>query len=754
MIHLPFTKQLENQPSQLKRLSMLFALTVAILPPVSYWSIASKYTAIQLEEHAEQTAHAVSKLVFINPDAWDLQFHHLVHIVEQYRPRTIEAKMHVQDLNGEHLLQSESHSHYGWPISGSAEIKNNTLTVGHITIETSQAPLFFNTLMVATLCLTIAIGFLVLIHRTSIRGINRASSEINRIHTELQQQRLYLDSILRSTENVAIIATDSDWNIQYYNDTTTRLLNSAALSLTGLPLFKLHADLWRNIQIVQMNEYAVSDNNTKSFIFTEVKHGQTHHLQVHLYEITEEDSPPSGYTLLCSDITEQRDAAAMIERQATYDSLTDLPNRRLFLKQLERALASGYRHQYLGAVLFLDIDNFKNINDSLGHDIGDLLLQQVALRLQSGIRKEDIVARLGGDEFVVLLQEISSDKSEAVKLAQQFAEKLSNTLAVPYLVGQHTLHITSSIGISVFPDCPSDQPGDIMRQADTAMYQAKDAGRNTLRLFLPSMQHVANERLKNLNDLRKGVEHSEFITFYQPQYDQNGCMAGAEALLRWQHPQKGLISPDNFIPLAEESGLIIELGTVVLETALSNLYDWIDSKQVPLSFQISVNISPLQFLQDSFVLNIKEALKNAGIAPSNLTLEITESVLLDNAKLAMEKIHILRDFGVKFSIDDFGTGYSSLAYLKQLSIDEVKIDRSFVRDILIDDSDAALVEAVINLTSRLQLDSVAEGVETAAQFTFLKKLGCTRYQGYLFSKPLPLQEFKALLLSQKNRISA
>ncbi|WP_169336938.1 putative bifunctional diguanylate cyclase/phosphodiesterase [Amphritea japonica] len=754
MIQLPFTKRLENLPSQLKRLSMLFSLTIAILPPIGYWNIASKYKATQLAEHAEQAAHAVSKLVFINPDAWDLQFHHLGHIVEQYRPRTIETRIHVKDLNGEHLLLSESHSHYDWPISGSAEIKNNTLTVGHVTIESSQVPLLLKTLMVSALCLIVATGFLIFINRTSIRGINRASSEINRIHTELQQQRTYLDSILRSTENVAIIATDSDWNIQYYNDTTTRLLTPAASSLTGLPLFKLHADLWRNIQIVQMNKHAVSDNNTMSFIFTEVKQGHTHHLQVHLYEIAEGDSPPSGYTLLCSDITEQRDAAAMIERQATYDSLTDLPNRRLFLEQLERALASGYRHQYLGAVLFLDIDNFKNINDSLGHAIGDLLLQQVALRLQSGIRKEDIVARLGGDEFVVLLQEISSDENEAIKLTQLFAEKLGKTLAVPYVVRQHTLHITSSIGISVFPGSPSDQPGDIMRQADTAMYQAKDAGRNTLRLFLPSMQHVANERLKTLNDLRKGIEHSEFITFYQPQYDQNGCMVGAEALLRWQHPQKGLISPDNFIPLAEESGLIIELGAVVLETALSNLYSWIDSKQAPLSFQISVNISPLQFLQDSFVLKIKEALKNTSIAPSNLTLEITESVLLDNAKLAMEKIHALRDFGVQFSIDDFGTGYSSLAYLKQLSIDEVKIDRSFVRDILIDDSDAALVETVINLTSRLRLDSVAEGVETAAQFSFLKNLGCTRYQGYLFSKPLPLHEFKALLLSQKNLMSA
>lgn len=444
-----------------------------------------------------------------------------------------------------------------------------------------------------------------------------------------------------------------------------------------------------------------------------------------------------------TDITARKRADAQIQNLAFFDPLTQLPNRRLLMDRLKQSLASSSRRQSLGALLFIDLDNFKTLNDTHGHDKGDQLLQLVAQRLTASVRECDTVARLGGDEFVVMLEDLSENPVEAVTQTKVVAEKILEALNQNYQLAHYVHHSTPSIGVTLFGGLPEDIE-EPLKRADLAMYQSKTAGRNTIRFFDPQMQAVVAERASLELGLREALADEHFLLYYQPQVMGENLVTGAEVLLRWRHPQRGLVSPAEFIPLAEETGLILPLGNWVLETACAQLARW-SGKPSLAHLTISVNVSTRQFNQPDFVDQVLSVLARTGASPNRLKLELTESLLVSNFDDVIAKMNTLQTHGVGFALDDFGTGYSSLSYLKRLPLDQIKIDQSFVRDILIDPNDAAIAKMVIVLADSLGLLVVAEGVETQAQKDALAKQGCHAYQGYLFSRPLPIDEFEAFL---------
>ncbi len=453
-----------------------------------------------------------------------------------------------------------------------------------------------------------------------------------------------------------------------------------------------------------------------------------------------------GYVGHCMDITEAKRAEAEIERLAYHDALTGLPNRVLFLDRLTQALAASRRNRRCGAVLFVDLDHFKRINDVHGHALGDAVLREVAQRLEYYLRLEDTVARLGGDEFVILLPDLSADLEDAGSLALAVAEKIRSALENPVVIDSQEYVTGASIGITLFPK-DAESVDDLMREADTAMYRAKERGRNTLAYFEPTMQEAIIERYALERELREAVRERSLELHLQSQVDADGRVIGAEALVRWRHPQRGLVMPASFIPLAEESGLIVPIGEWVLREACL-LIARLDAEGRGL--RISVNVSPRQFHQADFVQRVKEILAVTGADPTYLTLEITETLLVEHASESVARMTELARVGLRFAIDDFGTGYSSLAYLKRLPLFELKIDKSFVQDIPHDSNDVALVETILSMARHLHFEVVAEGVENAAQLVFLRQQGCERFQGYHFHRP---QEMRAWV-EQLSRPSA
>ena len=446
-----------------------------------------------------------------------------------------------------------------------------------------------------------------------------------------------------------------------------------------------------------------------------------------------------GAVVIHQDITERRATEEEIERLAFYDSLTRLPNRRLLLDRLQQTLETNARSGEHAALLFIDLDNFKVINDTLGHDTGDLLLQQVGLRLRDCVRAEDTVARLGGDEFVVLLKGLSAaSDAEAAAQTQAVGDKILAALNDTYCLAGHDYRSTPSIGATLMHDHGTtiDQ---ILKQADLAMYQAKLAGRNALRFFDPVMQTALEARTLLETQLRQGLAEGQFLLHYQPQVDRSGALIGAEALLRWQHPEQGLVLPGAFIPLAEETGLILPLGLWVLETACAQLADWARRPETA-HLTLAVNVSARQFHQPDFLDMVQDRLDRQPFPPDRLKLELTESLLLTHVEDTVATMNALKSVGLSLSLDDFGTGYSSLAYLKRLPLDQIKIDQSFVRDLLSDPSDAAIVRATLAMASSLGLEVIAEGVETPAQWAFLLEHGCCTFQGYLFGRPAPIEQ--------------
>ena len=478
-------------------------------------------------------------------------------------------------------------------------------------------------------------------------------------------------------------------------------------------------------------------------IWDKRKNGDVYPQSMTITAVYNDHKQVTHYVAIFRDITERKKSEQEIYQLAFFDPLTNLPNRRLLVDRLNHAMQSSLRNGRYGALLYMDMDHFKDINDTRGHPVGDLLLIEVSKRLQSCVREGDSIARIGGDEFVVVLEELSSGLDDAVAQTEMVAEKIRSELSNPYILNGDECQSTPSIGVCLFFGS-DENVDDLLKHADVAMYQAKMAGRNIIRFFDPEMQTILNKRETLQAELRAALEAKQLVLYYQIQVDISGHPLGAEALLRWEHPTRGLVSPADFIPLAENTGLIIPIGLWVLKSACETLKTW-QLDTFTRNLVLAVNVSARQFKQNDFVSQVQKALLESGADPSRLKLELTESAVLENIEDTADKMNKIKLLGVGISLDDFGTGYSSLQYLKRLPLDQIKIDRSFVRDITTDSNDAAIVQTIIAMTRSLGLDVIAEGVETEPQRNYLESEGCRTFQGYLFGYPIPLDQFELLL---------
>ena len=557
----------------------------------------------------------------------------------------------------------------------------------------------------------------------------------------LRESELRFRSLLRNIPSISVQGYLQDGTTSYWNQASEQLYGYTAEEAIGSNLLDLiiPPPMRNDVRAHMQHMFATGEVIPAGELQLQRKDGTPVHVfSSHAY-IQVPGHPPE---MFCIDIDISGRKAAEDEARylAFYDALTQLPNRRLLVDRLQQVLVNGARSGLTTAVLFVDLDNFKTLNDTRGHEVGDLLLKDVAQRLRSCVREQDTVARLGGDEFVVVLQNLSSDAPEAAAQARTLGELILAQLRQPYELAGHEHHFTASIGVTLLTH-QRDSVDEVLKQADMAMYRAKDAGRNTLRFFDPEMQESVNRRALLETELHNGLRRAQFLLLYQPQVDSQGRVTGAEALVRWQHPVQGMVPPSEFIPLAEESGLILPLGHWVMETALRQQARW---QQDPLFAHLSlaINVSARQFLQDDFVAQVLALVRQTGANPAQIKLELTESLLLDNVDSVIATMRALKAHGLGFSLDDFGTGYSSLSYLKRLPLDQIKIDQGFVRDVLLDASDAAIARSIIALAGSLGLSVIAEGVETTAHHQFLLAHGCQAFQGYLFGRPLTLEDFE------------
>jgi diguanylate cyclase (GGDEF)-like protein/PAS domain S-box-containing protein len=574
----------------------------------------------------------------------------------------------------------------------------------------------------------------------------RAERDLDR--TERMNSRL--GRVVENAPNEIFVLDSETLRLLQANARATKNLGYSPAELTEMSPFDLLPELSESELRRQLAPLVDGvEEHVRLSTMMRRKDGTSYPAEIKVH-MSSEESPPV-FVAITNDISERVSAQSRIHRLAYYDTLTDLPNRNLFIYGLERALMHARREKRRLALLFLDLDRFKRINDTLGHEIGDLLLKNVGTRLVTSIRETDLVcrgdliaeqgnvARLGGDEFTVVL-----DKIDDVSDAARVAERLTGTLSRPNVLGDHEVVVTPSIGISIFPD-DGDDAQTLLKNADTAMYHAKKSGRSTFQFYASEMNERALERLNLEAGLRKAVERDELILNYQPLVEApTGKLVGVEALVRWQSSEFGLVSPGDFIPLAEDTGLITSVGRWVVEEALGQLRAWNDSGLPPVT--MSVNLSSRQFQNSATLLQmIRKAVDETGIRPEDLHFELTEGTIMENVDTMVQILRDLKDLGCSLSLDDFGTGYSSLSYLKRLPLDVLKIDRSFVMDLGNNPEDAAITDAIIAMGHRLDLKIVAEGVETQEQYDLLRNQGVDVIQGFLISKPLPAPELPAFV---------
>ncbi len=578
--------------------------------------------------------------------------------------------------------------------------------------------------------------------------IRNLKKKISRAYQELRKQHEWL-RITLSSIGEAVITTDENGTVTFSNYEIQKLLGLSEDEISGMKLDKLLSGLVDEngnvfkIPIKDVVNLGVLMNlGTNISLMT--RHGKKL-VSGAAAPIRNNSGAIIGTVIALKDITEIKKKEEILYNMEYYDSLTGLPNRSLFTDRLKMALAQSKRNNEMCALIILDLDNFKAINDTLGHSVGDMLLKQVAEKIKGYLREVDTVARIGGDEFIIIQPQIK-DISDATRAADRILRKFQQ----PWILEGKEYYITASMGIGIYPNDGEDQQ-TIFKNADTALYRAKELGRNNYQLYTESMNQKVFQRLDIENSLRRAVEREEFVLFYQPQIDiRNGKIVGFEALLRWYHPDYGLVPPMEFIPIAEESGIIVSIGEWVLKTACMQNKKWIDSGLEP--HLIAVNLSARQFQQNNVVEMIDRIRCEAGLGPELLELEITESTAMQDLDLTIDVVNQLRKKGIRVSLDDFGIGYSSLNYLKQLPIDTLKIDKSFVRDITANSKEEAIAKSVISLAHKLNLTVVAEGVETKEQLLFLKEEGCDKVQGYLFSKPLPAEEIEKMLREKERFI--
>ena len=557
------------------------------------------------------------------------------------------------------------------------------------------------------------------------------------------QQRVEADLRLAAAtfeSQEGMIITDANAVILRINKAFSRITGYAADEVVGRTprMFKsgrhdadFYGAMWETI---------VRSGGWQGEIWDRRKNGELYPKWLTISAVKDEFGSVTHYISTHSDMTERKNAEERIRELAFFDQLTGLPNRTLLSDRLTQALVASARGGKVGAVLFIDLDNFKTLNDTLGHDHGDALLKLVAKRVSLTVREGDTVARLGGDEFVLVLPELNADKADAASAAKMIAQKILVALDLPFDLGEVSYRIGASIGVTLFGSdkCTADE---VMKHADLAMYKAKASGHNLIRFYDPALETAVKERAAWEEDLRQAMAGKQFVLHYQPQLSGQRRLIGAEALVRWQHPTRGMVSAADFIPLAEETDLILPLGQWVLETACRQLAAWAGQPALA-HLTLAVNVSAHQFHHPEFVDQVMAIVHETGANPCRLKLELTESLLLQNVPDVIDKMAVLRAEGVGFSLDDFGTGYSSLSNLRRLPLDQLKIDQSFVRDMIGNPQDAVIVRTIIALARSLGLDVIAEGVETEAQVDFLTSSGCQGYQSFYFSRPLPLEGFE------------
>ena len=566
----------------------------------------------------------------------------------------------------------------------------------------------------------------------------RAAAEIERQATDVRVR--HQASLLDKAQD-AIVERDLQHRIIYWNQGAERLYGWSASQAMGRAANELMYE--DSITFERATTAVLTKGEWSGEISQRHVQGQAIDVQGRWTLVQDDQGRPESILEINTDIGQRKAKDREIQRLAFYDTLTGLPNRMLLLDRMQQALGTAQRQHQGGALLFIDLDNFKTLNDTLGHDKGDLLLQEVAQRLNGCVRSVDTVARLGGDEFVVMLEALSPDPETLAVEARSVGEKVLSRLSQPYALAGYHYRSTPSIGIAPFRGTENSVL-ELLKQADLAMYQSKSAGRNTLRFFDPHMQAVVTARADLESDLRAALAQDQYLLHYQPQVGRGGHYVGVEALVRWHHPVRGLVAPMEFIPLAEETGLILTLGRWVLHSACKQLAQW-QSDPLLSHLTMAVNVSSQQFHHASFVDDVARALAVNDAPPHLLKLELTESLMVEDMDITITTMTTLRSLGVRFSLDDFGTGYSSLSYLKRMPLDQIKIDQSFVRDVFTDPNDEAIVNTIIALSRSLGLEVIAEGVETTEQHELLVKAGCPVFQGYLFSKPMPASTLIRLL---------
>ncbi|MBK1679515.1 EAL and GGDEF domain-containing protein [Rhodocyclus tenuis] len=566
------------------------------------------------------------------------------------------------------------------------------------------------------------------------------------ITRDVTERKIAADELLIAAAAFAsqngMVITDPNGVILRVNPAFTRLTGYSPEEVIGKTMSILNSGRQDREFFQRMWGQLREKGFWKGEIWNRRKNG---HIYAELLAITAVTTPDRGTTHFVgsfSDITDDREAVAEIHRLAYYDALTRLPNRRLLQDRLAQAVAATARSGHCGAICFIDLDNFKALNDTRGHDVGDLLLVEVAQRLRATVRESDTVARQGGDEFVVLLEDLGADSAEAVVQARLLAEKLRESIGRPFLLQGYEYHCGISIGVGMFHE--RDTAENLFKHADLALYHAKRLGRNTLCFFDPSMQAALDLRSTLETELRQALKGGQLCLFFQPQVDVTRRVIGVEALLRWQHPQRGLVPPGDFIPLAEENGLILPIGLWVLDSACSLLKEW-EMDVLLRDLPIAVNVSARQFRQPDFVAQVQHILETHAANAGRLKLELTESLVLEDVEDSIAKMASIKALGVRFAMDDFGTGYSSLSYLATLPLDQLKIDQSFVRNLPGKKNDETIARTIITMAQGLEMEVIAEGVETEVQRAFLEAHGCMSYQGYLFSQPLPLEALYGFL---------
>jgi len=727
-------------------IAALIALAIAMLLPGMVWMMSESSQVQDMELEANMTAERLnSEIINRNPDMWRFEEHRLEEIInKEHRPQESqyshgadEERRRIIDDKGALILKSGAEE-LPWPtISRSAPLFSAGHLAGYYNMQRTLRSALQRSLFAALLGLGIGLAVFSTLRMLPLRALNTALSSL---HDEKENLRIVVDHALD-----AILTANADGYVESFNGAAERMfalrhgealgqsitLLFPGMDIRSMAIGKCPTEEGRGTEAVGRR----SDGSLfpVEFSYSQAMRGEA-----------------LKHILILRDISERKEAQETLTFLANYDSLTGLPNRNLFHERLAQAIARAERNQKLVALMFLDLDRFKNINDTLGHAKGDELLKAVSARLKGVLRRDDtisrygqdgddeeaLLSRLGGDEFTVILEGISH-----VNDAAAAAQKIISALSQPFGLGGHLVYTSASIGITIFPFDDHDIDG-MIKNADLAMYRSKETGRNNFHFYTEDMNVSTHERLTMESHLRQALALNQFLLHYQPKAELgSGKIIGVEALIRWQHPELGLVSPLNFISILEETGLILDVGNWVLRTACLQMRAWQDAGLPPLT--LAVNLSARQFRQTDIAEQIGSALHAADLPPTLLEVEITESLLMEHTQASAATLSDLNRHGIGIAIDDFGTGYSSLAYLKRFPLTTLKIDRSFVQDVATSEHDAAIASAITALAHGLHLTVVAEGVETEEQREFLQKLGCHQMQGYLLARPLPPEEFAA-----------